>query len=224
MLACLQYTVGAMKKPTNLSGQVFGKVTALRLADDYVKGKAKWLCQCECGNLTVAFACNLVRFHTTSCGCHKAANYLTMNLTHGATAGVGKNDYPRLYKTWRSMRQRCFDQNDPAFLFYGGRGITVCDQWSDYATFAADMGEPGPGLSLDRIDNDGPYAPGNCRWATRSEHARNKRSARLLTYNGETRSIVEWAEHLGIPRGPLALRVWRGWDVDRIFSQPYRNS
>lgn len=211
-----------MRKITDLAGQTFGKLTVLRLSDDYTKGKARWLCRCECGQTTVVFACNLVRGHTTSCGCHKKANYKTMNLTHGATAAkvARKNEYPRSYKIWVRMRQRCNSPSDAAFKDYGARGIAVCERWKDYANFAADMGEPPPGTSLDRIDNDGPYSPENCRWATKVEQARNKRTAKLITYNGETRSLVEWAEHLGIPRQRLHNRIYRGWPIERALTTP----
>lgn len=211
-----------MRKVTDLTGQSFGKLIVLRLADDYVKGKARWLCACECGNETVVFACNLTRGHTTSCGCVKKANYKTMNLTHGATAGkLGKkNTYPRSYKIGCSMRQRCLDPNVPAFKDYRGRGITICNRWENYAHFVADMGEPPSGRSLDRTDNNGPYSPENCRWATKSEQARNKRSAHMITFNGETRSLVEWAEHLNMPRQRLANRIRRGWSISRALSKP----
>jgi len=147
-----------------------------------------------------------------------------MNLTHGATAGkMGyKNEYPRSYKIWQSMRQRCFNAGNPAFKYYGARGIAVCNRWNDYANFVADMGEPKQGTSLDRINNDGPYSPENCRWATTIEQMRNRRTAKRITYNGATKSIAEWAEHFGIPRGNLQNRIFRGWDLHRAFTHPYR--
>lgn len=212
-----------MKKINNLEGQTFGKLTVLRLSDDYLKGQARWLCQCECGNATVVFASNLGRGHTTSCGCHKKSNYKTMNLAHGATAGkLGKkNEYPSTYKIWCLMRQRCLNRRSKAYRWYGARGIAICDRWDDYANFVLDMGHRPDGHSLDRIDNGGPYSPENCRWATRTEQARNKRNNHLLTYNGETRSIAEWAEHIGVHPNRLASRMRRGWDVERALTYPY---
>lgn len=213
-----------MKKVRDLTGQKLGKLTVLRLADDYVKGRARWVCQCECENIITVFSSNLTRRHTTSCGCHKKANYKTMNLKHGATAGGEKSRYPSSYKIWCNIRQRCYDQGCPAYKYYGGRGIVMCERWLDYANFVADMGEPPPQRSLDRIDNDGPYSPNNCRWATRTEQARNKRSAHLISFHGETRSLVEWAEYLGVSRNKLHNRIFRGWDIERALTQPYRNS
>lgn len=213
-----------MKKVTNLVGQKFGKLTVLRLSETYEKGTALWVCQCECGNTTVVFASNLTRKHTTSCGCHKKANYKTMNLTHGATAGkMGeKNSYPSSYKIWCSMKQRCYDKNLPQYKYYGERGIAVCERWHSYANFVADMGEPPIGKSLDRIDNNGGYSPENCRWTDMKTQQRNKRNAHLITYQGETKSLAEWAEHIGVPRGNLHNRIFRGWSIHRAFTQPYR--
>ena len=215
-----------MKKPADLSGKRFGFLTAIRLTDNYIAGKGKWLCQCDCGNHTEVFSTNLTRLHTKSCGCHKKANYKTMNLKHGATAGrMGdKNSYPSSYKIWCSMKQRCYDQNLPQYKFYGARGISVCERWHDYANFIADMGEPPAEMSLDRIDNNGDYSPENCRWTDWKTQQRNKRNAHLITYQGETKSLAEWADHLGISRGKLHNRIFRGWDVHRAFTQTYRKS
>lgn len=214
-----------MKKINNLVGKTFGKLTVLRLSDDYAKGKARWLCMCECGNTTIVLSCNLVRNHTTSCGCHKKANFNTMNLTHGATANKfgNKREYPSTYKIWCLMRQRCINPKSNAYQWYGGRGISICERWNDYSNFVNDMGTRPDGCSLDRINNDGPYSPENCRWATPIEQARNRRNVRVLTYNGQTKSVPEWADHIGVPRGSLYNRIVRGWSLERIFTQPYRN-
>lgn len=146
-----------------------------------------------------------------------------MNLTHGATANQDKNNrkYPSSYNIWCGIHQRCYNANHHAYHYYGGRGIKVCERWNDYSTFLADMGEKPEGLSIDRINNDGDYSPENCRWADKKTQQRNKRSAHLITYNGETKSLVEWADHLGISRQKLHNRIFRGWDTERAFNQPY---
>ena len=182
-------------------------LTVIRLADDYTKGKGRWLCRCDCGTYSVVIACNLTMNHTTSCGCHKRANYKTMNLTHGATSGGDKNAYPSSYKVWCHMKQRCYDTKSPAYHYYGGRGIIVCNRWHDYANFFSDMGEKPEGLSIDRIDNNGPYSPENCRWANVKTQQRNKRNAHLITFRGETMSLAEWAEHLGVSWDQLHNRI-----------------
>lgn len=206
------------------SGVRFGMLTAIRLSDDYIKGQGRWLCKCDCGNHSVVLASNLTRNHTTSCGCHKKANFKVMNLTHGATANqdTRHKKYLSSYNIWCGMRQRCYNSNSPAYIYYGGRGIKVCERWHDYSNFVEDMGEKPKGLSLDRIDNNGDYSPQNCRWASNKEQMRNKSNAHLITYNGETKSLIEWAEHLGVSRGKLHNRIFNGWDIERAFTQPYR--
>lgn len=122
------------------------------------------------------------------------------------------------------MIQRCYDSNFPYYYRYGGRGITVCEQWrSSIENFYADMGpKPTRDHSLDRIDNDGNYSPENCRWATCKEQLRNTRANHLITYNGETLCITEWAEQLGMRPNALGLRIAKGWTIERALTQPVR--
>lgn len=137
----------------------------------------------------------------------------------------GRTRYLPEYRSWLGMRQRCFQPNNPAYPGYGGRGITVCPEWSDFAAFYRDMGpRPSPTHSLDRIDNDGPYSRENCRWATKSEQARNRRSNRLLTLNGETMLQSDWAKRLGVEDRRLEHRLSLGWTVERVLTQPFRKS
>jgi hypothetical protein len=134
-------------------------------------------------------------------------------------------DRTKVYRAWAAAKTRCYDQNAKNYPDYGGRGITMCDEWAaDPAAFARDMGEPPtPGHTLDRIDNDGPYAPGNCRWATRSEQARNRRSTRLFEHDGHAATLAEWSEITGITRSTLSMRIYhRGWDVGRAVTEPLR--
>ena len=118
------------------------------------------------------------------------------------------------YRSWRHMIQRC--ASHPA---YQGRGITVCERWRTYANFLADMG-PRPSLdhSLDRVDNDGNYEPSNCRWASAKEQQRNTRSNRLLTFNGQTKCLMDWALSLGVKFNTLHERLRRGWSVERTLT------
>lgn len=120
------------------------------------------------------------------------------------------------------MRQRCENPNDQAFANYGGRGITVCERWKAFENFAADMGERPAKAELDRRNNDLGYSPDNCRWLTKSENQRNKRSNRLLTHNGKTACLSEWAEITGMSRSAISSRVLRGWPVEQIFNQKPR--
>jgi hypothetical protein len=128
------------------------------------------------------------------------------------------------YVTWCVMRYRCCNPTNPDYHRYGGRGIAVCGRWqASYADFLADMGRKPPGHSLDRIDNDGPYSPDNCRWASPKEQSRNRRCTQRLTVKGETLSLDEWSERTGIDKQTLAYRVKRGWEPELIVtSAPHR--
>lgn len=124
---------------------------------------------------------------------------------------------------WRNMVRRCHDPADSNYPRYGGRGITVCEAWrDDPAQFLADMGQPPKGMTLERIDNDGPYCPANCRWASPGEQALNRRSNQLLTFRGVTQPAVAWAQQLRMPPYTLYKRLQRGWSVRRALTVPVR--
>jgi hypothetical protein len=111
------------------------------------------------------------------------------------------------------MRQRCLNDNNPAFRYYGGRGIRVCERWASYAAFLEDMGEKPIGTEIDRIDNDGNYEPANCRWATKTENIRNRPFTRRLSFCGESKTLVEWAESTGITYEAIRQRLKAGWSA-----------
>lgn len=136
-----------------------------------------------------------------------------MNYKHGK---VGTTTY----NVWSSMLARCRNPNCPAFPNYGGRGIDVCDAWISFKGFLADMGERPEGLTLERIDNDRGYGPDNCRWATRSEQGRNKRSTRLLTVDGQTLSMAEWSERTGLKISTIWARIAKGWPESVAVTTP----
>jgi hypothetical protein len=115
------------------------------------------------------------------------------------------------------MRQRCFNPSDKGYKNYGGRGITVCDRWMDFANFIADMGPCPPKLMLERKDNNGNYAPENCIWTDRTTQNRNRRTSLNLTIDGKTLSLKEWAIHSGIPYGTLWDRLNRNWPINKEF-------
>jgi len=123
------------------------------------------------------------------------------------------------------MVNRCTYPSTPNFKRYGGRGITVCERWRDYVNFLADMGERPPNTSLDRIDGNGNYEPGNCRWATRKEQRRNMGENTMMTFAGETKTLAEWAEKVGINRQTLRFRyVRKGWSAERALTEPLGTS
>ena len=128
----------------------------------------------------------------------------------------------REYRAWKYMRSRCNNPNDTWFADYGGRGIAVCPEWDSFERFIEDMGNaPSEHHSPDRIDVNGNYEPGNVRWADRKAQARNKRSSRYITYNGETKTLADWADTLGLNYDALQMRLNKlKWSVERAFTTP----
>lgn len=124
------------------------------------------------------------------------------------------------YKVWHAMHKRCTDPSYANFANYGARGIRVCDRWADYATFQADMGLQPAGMLLDRIDNDGPYAPENCRWVTPAESCRNTRRTKRVTFRGRTQCLADWAAEIGVSQQMLSARFKKGWSVEDALTVP----
>ena len=186
----------------NITGQVYNRLTAIKF--NHKAGKQKksyWLFSCICGNKKIIAKYRVVGSYTKSCGCLaiESANKLrVISTTHGLSGG--KNGRTSEYIAWCSLKGRCLNPNDAGYKNYGGRGIRICDRWlNSFPNFLEDMGErPTKKHSIDRIDNDGNYESGNCRWATRLEQGRNKRNVRLITINGKTKCITEWVEFLGL--------------------------
>lgn len=136
------------------------------------------------------------------------------------THGLGK---PNTYSHWVNMKTRCFNSRNPKYKDYGGRGITICKEWLEFKNFhewALSHGYK-EGLTLDRIDVNGNYEPSNCRWITAAEQAKNKRTCRLITYNGITDTIKGWTERLGFKKNTLRVRLVNlKWDVEKAFTTP----
>lgn len=167
-----------------------------------------WLCRCECGTERWMREDSVKR--SVSCGCHRRSSR-----THGMS------DTPE-YVTWAHMVERCESVSCHAFSSYGGRGIAVCLRWrNSFPAFFEDMG-PRPSLnhSIERINNDGNYKPGNCIWASAMEQQRNRRVTHNITALGGTKCLADWAVHSGIPASTISDRLSRGWPADRAVSEP----
>jgi hypothetical protein len=191
----------------DLTGNRFGNLTVMWMSNQRIGGKIGWWCKCDCGTPCIVTGDHLMR-GTKSCGCLRKLGYHT---THG------RSKRPE-WRVWEHLRQRCYNSADKSYPDYGGRGIAVCEAWQFFENFYSDMG-PRPSLrhSIDRVDNDGPYSPENCRWATRTEQARNRRSNRLVTVYGQTKTAAEWIELYGLNPWRFYGRLNRGWSAEKAL-------
>lgn len=192
----------------NLEGQMFGRWTVIAYAGRSKNKHSLWDCICDCGTKKTVFGLHIVRGSSKSCGCLSSEVVTKRNSSHGLI------NTPE-YHAWRGIKQRCNYKNSNSYINYGGRGIKVCDRWENsFENFLADMGNrPSQKHSIDRIDNDGNYEPSNCRWATRTEQNRNTRQNRLLTFQGKTQCVSEWADELEIPAMAIRNRLHSGCDT-----------
>jgi len=152
----------------DLMSQRFGRLVAIGKEGRNERREIVWLCLCDCGGLVKVGSSRLRGGYTQSCGCLQKDTSRKENTTHGKS-------YTRIYSIWRTMLTRCNNSSHESYLNYGARGIQVCERWKIFENFLADMGEPPDGLTLDRIDVNGNYEPGNCQWATWIEQNNNKR-------------------------------------------------
>lgn len=208
-------------------GTQFGTLTVIK----EVPGKAveghgvgrKVICRCVCGSEKEYFPGNLKRGLQTGCGCDKGEKIAASKIRHGdSRQKVANKECTPEYRTWTHMIGRCHNETDGSYYRYGGRGIYVCDRWRySYENFRDDMGKRPRGKSIDRWpDNDGPYAPWNCRWATQLEQCRNMRTNRLITFRGETLCLIDMAAKYDLKRATLGARLDSGWSVEEALTTP----
>lgn len=201
----------------DLTGQKFGRILVLKRAENKNR-RVTYLCKCDCGKELVILAQNLANGTTKSCGCLKLE--LVTKRAKNLHRSHGKSK-TRLYRIWCAMKCRCFNKNSKRYTDYGGRGITVCDEWkNDFVVFAtwANANGYNDTLSIDRIDVDGDYEPSNCRWATVEEQNVNKRHSRYISFKGEKKTITEWAREMHIDRKTLVFRLDTGWPLEKAFT------
>lgn len=200
-----------MPKPLNLSGQKFGRLSVLSMTASR-DGMSVWNCLCECGQSADILGKSLVRGNTKSCGCLRREQLVERNTTHGMSEHSA-------FECWIGMRKRCFNVASSDYADYGGRGILPSPEWEFFATFWKDMGPTWKaGLTLDRIDVNGPYSKENCRWATRLDQANNKRNNRFLDTPNGRMTFAQAVRFYGLTKTALWHRIRRGWSTERLFT------
>lgn len=226
----------------DLTGRRFGRLTVIEYSH-IENSRTYWKCVCDCGNITTIQGHLLSTGKTKSCGClnrEKAAERMR-NLgkrhwknglaearkteNHGNYVHGKSNT--RLYTIWTGMKQRCFNPNNRAYIDYGGRGITVCDEWkNDFQAFYdwAIKNGYADNLSIDRKDVNGNYEPSNCRWATDTEQQNNKSDNRIIEYKGESKTIRQWADEKGMSWTALHSRLKKGWSIEKALETPVRKT
>jgi len=204
-----------VRQVENLAGRRFGRITVRGRGPNEHKTMARWHCVCDCGKQTLVRHRSLVKGLTMSCGCYGKEIGRTAALVHGES-----HDPTRV--AWIDMLDRCQNPSNASYHNYGGRGISVCQWWTkSFDSFLRDVGRrPSKNHSIDRINNNGNYEPGNCRWATRTEQSRNRRTNRLVTAFGETLPAISWAERYGLRPTTLINRLNSGMSPEDAIRKP----
>lgn len=180
------------RKYRTVPGQRFGRLVVIGETTGHEKGRTYWLCRCDCGAEKIALPKSIARGLTQSCGCLHKEWLSGLRATHRKSGGP-------TYSSWSAMRARCRNPNNKHYADYGGRGITVCARWDNFENFLADMGEkPSARYSIERRENNRGYEPDNCYWAFAKAQARNTRKSIFMEWNGQIKTLAEWAEILGL--------------------------
>lgn len=192
----------------DLTGRRFGRLTVIKRDHTKTGNVVFWVCRCDCGNIKSIAGGNLRNEHTQSCGCLREET----NACHFLSRNTLKKENTRLYSIWKSMRYRCYSKKHCDYQNYGGRGIRICEEWigdkgfENFVTWAKNNGYYNK-LTIDRIDVNGDYCPDNCRWITYKENQNNRRNNRYILYNGETKTLAQWAEKYNITPCELKRRL-----------------
>jgi hypothetical protein len=208
------------EKVATIQAVVLSKPTNLSLLQ---KGSGGWaVFMCDCGKPVRLLYTYFKTLKTKSCGCRKALAARARSTTHGAFKGYAPCTVE--YRAWSCMKTRCYNRNRPEYKHYGGRGISVCDEWiDDFPAFLAHVGHRPPGMtSLDRIDNNKGYEPGNVRWATQTDQMRNSRLSVVITVDGVSKCAAEWAKDSPATANVILARVKKGWDHKSAVYRPLR--
>jgi hypothetical protein len=214
-----------MKPIKNRLGHRYGRLLVKALHHQSTgcdPGAAYWLCQCDCGSTSVVSGGHLNSGRTLSCGCLATERLVERSTRHGHRGSYATPEY----RIWSGIKTRCLNPKNNAYRNYGGRGITLHPEWrDDFAAFLTYVGKrPSPQHTIDRIDNNRGYEPGNIKWATYKDQANNKRSSVKHTVNGETLTLQQWSERLGIGIDKLRYRIWKAGDpivgISSLINEP----
>jgi hypothetical protein len=212
-----------MGKFVDLTGQRFGRLVVQRKLDVRDSdNRIMWACLCDCGAFTQVSGHHLRSGNTKSCGCLQKE---AIRITAKSNAKHGEAGKTRLYNIWKGMKKRCLSPSHKSYSSYGGRGITICDEWLEYVPFMQWAIANGykQGLTLERVDNNGPYSPENCRWATCKVQANNRRNSVILEYDGQAKTLAMWAEERNVNLYTLWDRIKRyNWPIKKALTTPTR--
>lgn len=206
-----------MSRHKDLTNQRFGRLTALVKEGRNHRNYALWRCRCDCGTEKLVAYSELAKGRTRSCGCLHVERMSTLNRSHGMS-------YSNEYVSWVKAKDRCFNSKHPAFEKYGGSGIVMCEEWrNSFEAFYAHLGRCPRGYTLDRIDNSRGYEPGNVRWASKKQQAENSSWPKLVTINGVTKNISDWAAINNVSNATIYNRINKlGWSIEQAISTPAR--
>jgi hypothetical protein len=205
-----------MGKMIDLTGQRFGRLEVISPAFKDKRNQWHWSCKCGCGNTKTISGRSLVNGNTRSCGCLHSEKIRKLMTKHGFSK-------TRLEQVRNDMQKRCYNPKRSSYKWYGGRGITVCEEWrtnpASFYTWAIESGYE-EHLTIERIDVNGNYCPENCKWVTQKEQKNNQRSNHLITYKGKTRTMAKWSEITGISYSTLRSRQRSGWSDEKTIETP----
>lgn len=200
----------------NLTGHRFGRLIVLGYSHKDNNNKHCWICQCDCGEKKTVQGCHLVSEQIKSCGCLQREFVARLNWKHGM------NDTPE-HASWMQMIRRCRDPKHIDYKDYGGRGITVCPEWIEFANFYRDMGKRPVGMSIERLNVNGDYCKANCVWATDEQQQNNRRNNTFIEFDGKKMTRTQWERSLGLTKGVLLARINKyGWSVEKALTTPAR--
>jgi len=199
----------------DLTGMSFGRLKVLNKESKNKFNRWVWLCLCSCSSNITVDGQGLRAGSTKSCGCFNSDQKRSICIKRNTKHGASKT---KLYRVWTSLRERCNSPNVVSYPRYGGRGIYVHPDWESFERFRDDMGyPPSKKHTIDRIDCNGPYSEENCRWVLQRVQQNNRRNNRLITHNGETRTLQQWVRLTGLPRKTISSRIDRGWPIDKAL-------